>query len=202
MLTRGICLASVFFLCVVGGGCGSGTVPVKGFVKFNGTPVEGAQITFISEDGKYTYTGFSNATGEFEVLNGTVRGAMPGQYKVTVVKSPRGASMEGTAPGDPNYMKDMMAAQKEANKNAPGMKTGSGGPPMGMTMGTRPGGGMMMPPGGMMMPGVGGGTQVKSELPQIYAQGTTTTLKVTIPHDGPVMLELKGDAPKKAEEKK
>jgi hypothetical protein len=200
-MRRGILLGSFFLICLVGGGCGTGTVPVKGFVRLNGDPVAGAQVTFISEDGKNVYTGFSNTAGEFEVVSGTVRGALPGQYKVTVIKSPPGASMGGAEPGDTNYMKDMMASAKEASKSAPGMKPGgASGPPMGMMRPGMPGGGMMMPPGGMM-PGMSS-NQIKSELPQAYAQGTTTPLKVTIPHEGPIMLDLKGDAPKKAPEKK
>lgn len=192
-MRRGLTLGSLFLIALATGGCGSGTVPVTGVVKFNGEPVAGATVTFISEDGKDVYSGFSSPTGEFEVLSGTVRGARPGQYKVTVVKVPRMSSGEGTAPGDGDYMKDMMAMAKEASNNAPGKKpAGGGGPPMGM----KGPGGMMMPGG--MMPGMAGGnaTQVKSELPQLYALGTTTTLKVTIPHEGPVMLDLKGDAPK------
>jgi len=201
-MRRGLTLGLLFLIAVGIGGCGSGHIPVTGVVTFNGAPVSGAQVSFISEDGKNVFTGFTADNGNFEIVSSQSKGALPGMYKVTVVKSPKGASAEGTNPGDGDYMKDMMAMTKESSKNAPGKGLAGGGPPPGMGAG-------MMKPGGaaagtaMMMPGgAGGPITVKSDLPQVYAQGATTTLKVTIPHEGPVMLELKGDVKKDKDTKK
>lgn len=200
-MRRGITLGVLFLVAILTSGCGSGHVPVTGIVTFNGTPVSGATITFISEEGGKVFTGYSSDTGNFEIVSGQSKGVLPGMYKVTVIKAPRGVSGENTQPGDGDYLKDMKAMSAEAKKGpggagGPGMMMpgGGGGPGMMRPGGGGAGPGMMMPGG--MMPGAGAAAGVKSELPAIYAAGTSTPLKVTIPHDGPIKLELKGDAPK------
>jgi Protein of unknown function (DUF1416) len=196
-MRRGLLLGLVFLSAILTGGCGSGHVPVTGVVNFNGTPVSGAFVTLISDDGKHSFSGVTSDTGNFELISQQAVGALPGTYKVTVVKTPPGASSEATMPGAPEYLKDMQSNLKKGGP--PGMMPG-GGPPSGMKMPSGPGGKMSAPPG--MMPNTGGGTaMVKSELPQIYAQGITTPLKVTIPNNGPIVLELTGEAPKPAAKK-
>ncbi|MBL8865383.1 MAG: carboxypeptidase regulatory-like domain-containing protein [Planctomycetia bacterium] len=188
-MKRTASLCGLFLLLLVTGGCGNGFVSVNGKVTLDGTPVAGAQVTFVTESGDKAFSGATNDAGDFEISSGPHKGVPPGNYKVTVIKAPAfGTSSGETKAGDPEYMKDMMSASKKDQQPKTGMKN--------------------MAPGGkgmMMMPmGPGGGASaspLKSELPSIYSLNTTTPFKVTVPHDGPVVLDLKDDkkaaAPKK-----
>jgi hypothetical protein len=183
-MKRGLMLCGLFSFVLVTGGCGTGFVPVSGTVSLDGAPVAGAQVTFVSENGESAYVGGTNDSGSFEITSGQHKGVPSGNYKVTVIKAPRGASTDSTKPGDPEYFKDMMAAKKGPGKGG----TGGGGPGKAgmMMMQGGPGGG---PAGGGSMPAA----PLKSELPSIYSLHTTTPIKVTVPHDGPVKIELTGD---------
>ncbi|MBX3398447.1 MAG: carboxypeptidase regulatory-like domain-containing protein [Gemmataceae bacterium] len=189
-MKRAATLCGLFFLLLVTGGCGSGFVPVSGKVTLDGAPVAGAQVTFVTESGDKAFSGGTNEAGDFEITSGPHKGVPAGNYKVTVIKAPAfGSSTASTKPGDPEYMKDMMAASK---KDQP--KTGT----KAMNMAPQGKGMMMMPMGGA---GPSGAATIKSELPSVYSLNTTTPFKVTVPHDGPVVLDLKDDkkaaAPKK-----
>lgn len=189
-MKRAATLCGLFLMLLVTGGCGSGFVPVSGKVTLDGAPVAGAQVTFVTESGDKAFSGGTNEAGDFEITSGPHKGVPAGNYKVTVIKAPAfGSSTASTKPGDPEYMKDMSAASKKDQQTKSGMKN------------TAPGGKGMM----MMPMGAGGGASaaspLKSELPSIYSLSTTTPLKVTVPPDGPVVLDLKDDkkaaAPKK-----
>lgn len=160
-------------------GCSDSKVAVKGVVKVDGNAVEGAVVTFVSEDGKETFTGTSGPSGEF-TLSGTEgkAGAKPGTYKVTVVKT--------SARGEPMTPENMQQAQKEMQAASKGGKQVGGGP--GMPMAPMGPGGMM---GGGMMGGMGQAPGIKTELPVVYASAETTPIKVTLPSAGPVVIELK-----------
>ncbi len=192
-MKRSATLCGLFLLILLTGGCGSGFVPVSGKVTLDGAPVAGAMVTFVTESGDKAFSGGTNDSGDFEISSGPHKGVPAGNYKVTVIKTPRGASTDSTKPGDAEYIKDMMASKK-----APGKTTGptSSGPP-GKGMMMMPGGPGGGPPGGMSA----AASPMKSELPSVYSLNTTTPLKVTVPHDGPVVLDLKDDkkaaAPKK-----
>jgi hypothetical protein len=155
-------------------GCG-GNEPVKGVVKLDGTPVEGATVTFVSEDGKATFSGTTDAAGEF-TLAGTdgKAGAKPGTYKVMVTKM--SANAEPMAPPNPGDMKEAKAEMMEGAKEAAKPKAGGPRRPMGP-------GGMMG--GGMISPGV------RTELPVVYASTETTPIKVTVPSGQPIAIDLK-----------
>jgi len=154
-------------------GCGPSLTKVKGVVKLDGAPVEGATVAFMSEDGNSVYSGFTDASGEFTLTGQDGKTGVPaGSYKVTVVKHQALAGGEASGPGSPDYMKQMEKMSKE------GAKSGMGGP------------GMMMP--GMPKGGGPGGTHEKSELPLVYSGATTTPISVKIPPpSSPVPIELK-----------
>ena len=73
--------------CAVGCGDRLGTVPAGGVVTWSDKPVEGAQVMFLrdSQQGPAAI-GVSDQDGRFELTTGESPGAVPGQYRVTVVK--------------------------------------------------------------------------------------------------------------------
>jgi hypothetical protein len=151
-------------------GCGSSLVKTEGVVTLDGQPVEGATVTFMTEDGKQTSVGATDASGKFQLFTADKPGALPGSYKVTVVKTPKVAGAESMSPGNPEYLKQMkeeskdtMAASKKSAAFAkmPGLAAG------------------------------GGAASIKSELPKIYGTPASTPLTAKVPSDGPITLELK-----------
>ncbi len=64
------------------------TVPAEGVVTLDGTPVEGATVTFVSETTNYHATAITDAQGKF-ALNAfpEKKGAVAGKYKVEVNKT-------------------------------------------------------------------------------------------------------------------
>jgi len=157
-------LVPVGLITVLATGCGSSLVKTEGVVKLDGVPVEGATVTFSSEDGSKSYSGFTDSTGKFVLQSGEKTGAAPGNYKVTVVKTPKVAGGESMKPGDPEYLKQMAKeAGKDKSKVAPGMA----------------------------MYQKSSAPKVESELPAVYALSTTTTLTATVPAKDPIVLELK-----------
>jgi hypothetical protein len=158
--------STLFAACFIGTvaltGCGSGYSPVSGTVKLDGAPVEGATVTFVSEDGSRTYSGFTDASGNFSLQSGEKPGALAGNYKVTVVKTQAVPGAENMAPGGDAYLKQMMPKQKKAGSSTnPAVAVGAAAP------------------------------GAKSELPTQYATVATTPLTATVPASDPVMLELK-----------
>jgi hypothetical protein len=85
-------------------GCGSSsglpkTYKVAGTVTQNGTPVEGAMVTFLNSEGKKNAVGSTNAKGEFKLSTfGPSDGALPGAYKVTISKMDGAAAPAATTP--------------------------------------------------------------------------------------------------------
>jgi len=164
-------------------GCGGGHVPVTGVVTVDGKPVEGATVTFITEDGKQSASGQTDSSGNFSLSDSGKPGARPGSYKVIVTKT-KGAAMP-TEGADPNDMAKAM--KKFADEDAKAGKTGKSA--------AKGGGTDMMskmkaaaPTGGPAAPG----TEVKSELPALYSATSTTPLTVKVPPESqPVKIELK-----------
>ena len=71
-------------------GCGGGSdapplVPVSGKVTVDGSAVRGATVTFLpQQSGLNTSIGTTRDGGTFELFYSSSRGAVPGEYKVTV----------------------------------------------------------------------------------------------------------------------
>lgn len=80
----GLIVAPLMLLSLVGcGGGGSGddhpqTAPVSGTVTYQGKPLEGATVYFVSE--KFSGSGKTNAEGRYEL----VQGAVPGKNKISI----------------------------------------------------------------------------------------------------------------------
>jgi Carboxypeptidase regulatory-like domain len=146
-------------------GCGGSLSKVNGVVKLDGVPVEGATVTFTSEDGKAAYAGFSDASGNFTLAAGEKQGVPAGTYKVVVVKSPKSDVAGDMTPGSKDYLKMM---EKKGNA------------------------GVVKGPAAMMPGAKAAKAGGASELPSIYASASTTPITVKIPPETqPVPIELK-----------
>jgi hypothetical protein len=133
-------------------GCGGRMSTVEGKVTLDGTPVEGASVSFVPEDAKgQPANGITDASGTFTLKTGTKSGVAPGNYKVVVVKTPQATGF------DPGKMKPgSPEAQEEMKKNMAKMGPGTGGKASG-------------PQG------------PKNELPEKYSDASKTPLKATVP---------------------
>jgi hypothetical protein len=81
------------------------TFPVTGKVLLNGTPLEGATVTFHPTGKSVGASGTTNATGEFRLTTYEQNdGAVVGSFKVTVKKTEEAGKAKEIAPGvlDPN----------------------------------------------------------------------------------------------------
>ena len=94
--------STLALITLVGCGSSSGfpkTYKVVGTVKLNGTPIDGAMVTFLSSEGKKNAVGSTNAKGEFKLSTfGPSDGALPGAYKVTISKIDRPAAPAPSTP--------------------------------------------------------------------------------------------------------
>jgi hypothetical protein len=177
-MNRIIRRGAVLFPLLIIAGCGPKAVPVEGVVKFDGAPVEGATVTFVTSDGKQSASGQTDASGHFSLSTSTVPGAYPGDYKVVVVKNTQVAGNETMTADSPEYMKHM---KKEAAEQG-AMKGGNAADMMKMKM---------MGKGGGTTTGPVGPKQ-KSLLPAIYASVETTPLNAKVPPDSqPIQIDLK-----------
>jgi len=155
--------AGTFLLFAVAG-CGPTPVKVNGVLKMDGQPVEGATVTFMSEDGTKSYSGQTDSSGNFELVGPQKPGALPGEYKVLVMKSKAGPEM---SPESGDYKKMMEKMTKETG----GSKIQTG------------------PAYGDSKKASGG---IKTELPPIYANVKTTPLTQKVPPDTqPVVIDIK-----------
>ncbi|MEW4563537.1 carboxypeptidase-like regulatory domain-containing protein [Bremerella sp. JC770] len=101
-LSLSVCVVSVCLGC-----SGNGMLPVEGTVTLDGTPLEGAAISFVPAEGGRPCSGQTDEQGHFTLASYTANdGVPPGEYKVTVVKldARRQAQAapveEGTEPGE------------------------------------------------------------------------------------------------------
>jgi len=145
-------------------GCGSNEVKVAGVLKMDGQPVEGATVSFTSEDGKQSFSGQTDAGGNFELSGAQRPGALPGTYKVVVTKRKQVAGLDAMTPDSTEYKKMMEKMGKETAK----IKPPSAGPPG------------------------PGSSETKSDLPAVYASVSTTPLTAKVPPDSqPVSIDIK-----------
>lgn len=148
-------------------GCGDKLSPVNGTVTYDGSPVDGATVMFMTENGSKTATGRTDGSGKFALEYNNAPGIPAGTYKVMVTRT---KVIEGQAPGDPGAKIDTGYLAKMKAKDLPN----TSGPPAGL------------------MPGTKSGTQKADigDLPSVYSSPTTTPLTVTVPASGPVELKL------------
>ena len=89
----GIFCAPAILIMVAG--CGAkypATAPVVGVVTYNGSPLDGAQITFFGEQGRPA-TGVADGQGRFRLMTfAPGDGALPGEYAVVITKSEQGSA--------------------------------------------------------------------------------------------------------------
>jgi hypothetical protein len=165
---RSITALSLVAAALALSGCGGSSklYPVEGTVTMDGTPVEGAAVTFIADDGKKTFAGQTDASGKYTIYSGEKPGATAGTYKVLVTKAKK---IEGDmTPGGADYTKQMSKMNKEAAALNP---AGDGKGPF-------------MPSTGKAVTGP------KGELPAMYSAASTTPFTATVPASGPVDFAL------------
>src|SRR5262249_44673712 len=144
---------------VLGLGC-SGAKPTKieGIVTLAGKPVEGAMVSFVPKGGKgLPATGLTESAGAFHLTTfSSEDGALPGDYKILVTKSPTSGSAGKQM--DPEQIKSMMLG---GAKKAPPKENGESPAPK-----DDPG---KQPPDQAKQP-----PSRPSLLPEIYANFATT----------------------------
>ena len=103
-------------LAVWAGGCGGGPVggDVKlvdagGIVKFRGSPLAGARVTFVPEKGPLA-SGTTDLEGKFKLSSGTLSGVALGQCKVGVT------ALEGGGDARPSASMSVDSARAPANE--------------------------------------------------------------------------------------
>ncbi|MDR1385069.1 MAG: hypothetical protein LBJ67_14645 [Planctomycetaceae bacterium] len=94
------------------------TLPVEIAITYHGEKVEGALVTLapkVKDGTQRTATGMTNAEGKAVVLTPAGgKGAMPGDYKVTVMKTPLiGGGTEESAPQYNTYEEAVAAASSK-----------------------------------------------------------------------------------------
>ena len=100
------------------------TVPVEGKVLLDGSPVDGATVTFTPtwSEGR-TAVGTTDSNGEFTLTTaGVGPGAMPGSYKVAVSKTTTVSADSSSATSEEEGMKEiekMMQGGSEVGPAAP-----------------------------------------------------------------------------------
>jgi hypothetical protein len=109
-------------LLASGSGCGESgkPIPTDGLVTLDGKPVDGATVTFHPEakEGRAA-TGLTDAEGVFQLQTfAEADGALPGAYKVTVVKT-EAAAAPGPASGPEQMMKTMFHRKKKPSSLLP-----------------------------------------------------------------------------------
>ena len=154
-----VCLGAIVLL---NSGCGDsaeGGKDVKlaegsGIVKYNGSPLGGASVTFIPKNGPIA-TGTTDPNGKFKLTTGALPGVATGVCKVTVIAVEGGGkpavtdtlAMPTTRPANPEEMRKQMAAM------------------------------------GPQMQSSDEASKPKSIIPEIYGNPTTTTLTYTVDSD-------------------
>jgi len=111
------CLSAAALLAtaLVLAGCGDGMnlKPATGTITYNGKPVDGAAVSFLSEKGVVA-TGSTDSEGKFTISTNGKPGASVGKHKVSVSKT---QSAVGGMPANPTPQ-DMIEMQKKAGKSS------------------------------------------------------------------------------------
>lgn len=112
----GACLAASAALVGCGGEGGPSLSPVKGVVKYNGAPVQGASVSFSYENGQLA-VGSTDASGAFSLTTNGRPGAPLGVAKVGVNKADTASGGQETTTMKPEDMQKMqIEMMKRGNK--------------------------------------------------------------------------------------
>jgi len=173
----GLCVLGAGLLALAGG-CGPSYSEVKVKVTLDGAPLEGAGVSFVSDDTKLPQAyGVTDAQGIAVLATAQKQGVQAGTYKPLVTKTEGTKGLdENTGMTDPKQAMEKYQKDKGGIQGMPGAKKGPGGIPM---------------PGA---PGAGGGGshQAKSLIPEKYAlnKGDNPLAPVTVPASGMIELNL------------
>lgn len=120
----------MFRICAIVGilavtGCSGKSHPpvaaVSGTVTYQGKPVDGAAVMFVSSGQEKPATGTTDAEGHFKLTTFTADdGAMPGNYKVTISKTVTNDPMAGKSPEE---ISQTFASLKAQGKPIPKAET-------------------------------------------------------------------------------
>jgi len=124
---RNISVVSVLFICAFVFGCNKNsipTLPVEITITYKGEKVEGALVTLapkIKNGTQRAATGMTNAEGKAVVITPAGgKGAMPGDYKVTVMKTPLiGGNSQESVPQYNTYEEAVAAASQDKQTTMP-----------------------------------------------------------------------------------
>src|SRR5688572_17342001 len=100
-------------------GCGKSTIDFEGQVTLDGKPIEGASVTLISvgESRNRPATGITDVQGKVRFTTFEPGdGALPGEYKVQISKSPKSLDEEmlNFDPNNPEDVARMQARERSA----------------------------------------------------------------------------------------
>jgi hypothetical protein len=122
-------MACLVVAAVLGTGCGSKPLGIKGKVMLDGAPLSGASVEFVPEDGGHSAVGTTDSEGKFSLTTYKPGdGALRGEYRVVVKKSPQGA-LAKPDPSDNEGMKKVMLQEMLANQNRAPQKNVKGSVP-------------------------------------------------------------------------
>lgn len=114
-LFAAVCLL-VMLVCI---GCDSGPPlgSVSGKVTMDGQPMENVLVTFVPEQGGRAATGKTDASGQYELIYLTHKGALVGKHKVTVTTLQEAKKPVSEMRSDsPEYQKYLKESQDDYNK--------------------------------------------------------------------------------------
>lgn len=122
---QGVVLLIALVAVPLVGGCSRGGLPglqpVTGTVTYQGKPVDGALISFVSEGQTRAATAVSQADGSFELYTLETPGAEPGKYIVVVTKveTPAGSNEPDPGFNEQGVDLSMLQAAQSAGKPQP-----------------------------------------------------------------------------------
>ena len=150
----------------------------------DGQPVEGAAVTFISEDGNRSYTGSTDASGTFSLSSANEVGALPGKYKVVVIEQGRSGLEIQLKPQGKVSEKEEEARGQNGREGRAGLTD----PTKGKTGGRGRGEARSGPVGGWGRPGTGSIQHSLGDSPRSM-RGSTSPLTAKVPPDGELRIE-------------
>jgi hypothetical protein len=103
-------LAACAMVCLVCAGCGEGGPElgtVTGQVTMDGKPLPNVLVTFVPESGGDVSTAVTNDQGNYELIFGDRKGALPGKHKVvlTTIAPTQAAASSGMTSESSDYEK-------------------------------------------------------------------------------------------------